>query len=99
LPARAIASIRALRAETIASSDIANTPFKATSARMIATSIQGKGGSGAMSLRTSLPYIAGAHNRHRPRCGQIAAGTIIREHELSGCSKGARVMAPYKGVI
>ena len=45
-PVRAIASSRALRDETTASSLIAKTPFNATSARMMTTSSQGKGGSG-----------------------------------------------------
>ncbi len=34
---------RGLRADTMASSDIAKTPFKATSARMMTRSAQGKG--------------------------------------------------------
>src|SRR3546814_2032583 len=42
-PAAASAFSRALRAETTASSDIANRPFKQTSEIMIARSNQGKG--------------------------------------------------------
>jgi hypothetical protein len=39
----AIALSLGRREETIASSDMAKTPFSATSSRMMATSIQGKG--------------------------------------------------------
>ena len=52
-PARAIAFSRGLRDETIASSDMANTPFSSTSSRMMSTSSQGKGARGA----------AGGHGR------------------------------------
>ena len=42
-PARAIAFSRGRRDETIASSDMASTPFRITSSRMMITSHQGKG--------------------------------------------------------
>ena len=45
-PERAIAFSRGLREETTASSDIAKTPFRQTSRRMMTTSSQGKGASG-----------------------------------------------------
>ena len=71
-PERAIASSRALRDETIASSLIANTPFNATSARMMRTSIQGKGGSGAIGVGLSLPHKSGGDNRlNARRAGKV----------------------------
>src|SRR5436305_1957744 len=45
-PAEAIACSRGLRAETIASSDIANSPLSETRARMIGISAHGNGGRG-----------------------------------------------------
>ena len=55
-----ITARRARRTETNASSLIANTPLNATSARMIATSIQGKGGRGAIGPFHLCRTTAGA---------------------------------------
>src|ERR1700754_3900955 len=71
LPARANAASAAGGAETIASSDIEKTPFTATSTRMIATSIQGKGA--VMMKPTPYPHFAALYNRQSSdfRCGEV----------------------------
>jgi hypothetical protein len=77
LPVRAIASSRAVRAETIASSDIEKTPFTAISTRMIATSIQGKGAGmvRALHIRTRPCFTTASCDAYR-----CAGGTTWRDH-------------------
>src|SRR3546814_771083 len=53
-PAFAIAFSRGFREETIASSDMAKTPFKVTSNKMMTTSNQGKGVRGGDIVRAFI---------------------------------------------
>src|SRR3546814_18522014 len=65
-PAFAIAFSRGFREETIASSDMAKTPFKVTSNKMMTTSNQGKGVRGGAGDMAAALLLAANLSERQP---------------------------------
>src|SRR3546814_20609053 len=80
-PAFAIAFSRGFREETIASSDMAKTPFKVTSNKMMTTSNQGKGVRGGAGDLAAARLVA-AHLSERQPLRLVPFSPGDRKHSV-----------------